>query len=450
MGCPNHLKGGEILKLRNPFRKKQKSLDDFQKAEIRQTLEELLISGSTTTDEITHEQAMNIPSVAACVNLICDTIASLPIYLYKENGDQVKVVKDDRVALLNDDTQDALSGREWKRAMLEDFLLDGNGYSYINRVGNTVESLHFVETINVGVQSSPDPIFKNHTILINGAPYYEWEFIKLTRKSKNGITGKGIIKENNTLLSVAYNSIIFEEGLVKAGGSKKGFLKSQGRLSTDAITELKNAWNNLYKSNSESNVVVLNNGLEFQEATLTAVELQMNEQKQTNFEEICKLFLVPPMILHGKAKEEDYNLWVKICIMPILAAFENAINKDLLLPSEKESFYFAFSVEELVKGSIRERYQAYELGVKSGILQIDEVRYKENLPPLGLDFIKLGLQDVLYFSKNDEIYTPNTNKLTKLGEPTEEQMTPGVNGDNNANPNPNANGNQENPRDSQM
>jgi HK97 family phage portal protein len=417
------------LKFRNPFRKKVKTIEDFQKTEVRQTLEELLISGSTTTEEVTYEQAMNIPSVAACVNLICDTIASLPILLYTEKGDKVEVIQDDRVALLNDDTRDALGGREWKRAMVEEYLLNGNGYSYINRVGNEVQSLNFVDSIHVGVQSSIDPIFKSHTINVNGFPYLEWEFIKLTRKSKNGVTGQGIIKENNTLLSVAYNSIIFEQGLVMAGGSKKGFLKSQGRLSVDAITELKNAWNNLYKNNSDSNVVVLNNGLEFQEATLTAVELQMNEQKQTNFEEICKLFLVPPMILNGKAKEEDYNLWIKICIMPILAAFENAINKDLLLPSEKESFFFAFDVNELMKGSIRERYQAYELGVKSGILQIDEVRFKENLPPLGLEFIKLGLQDVLYFSEKDEIYTPNTNKIAKLGEPTEEQTNPGLDGE---------------------
>jgi HK97 family phage portal protein len=438
------------LKFRNPFRKKEKTIDTLRETELRQTLEELLISGSTTTEEVTYEQAMNIPSVAACVNLIADTIASLPILLYTEKGDKVEVVQDDRVALLNDDTRDALGGREWKRAMIEEYLLNGNGYSYINRVGNEVESLNFVDTIHIGVQSSPDPIFKNHTINVNGFPYFEWEFIKLTRKSKNGVTGQGIIKENNKLLSVAYNSIIFEQGLVMAGGSKKGFLKSQGRLSADAITELKNAWNNLYKNNSDSNVVVLNNGLEFQEATLTAVELQMNEQKQTNFEEICKLFLVPPMILNGKAKEEDYNLWVKICIMPILAAFENAINKDLLLPSEKESFFFAFDVNELMKGSIRERYQAYELGVKSGILQIDEVRFKENLPPLGLEFIKLGLQDVLYFSEKSEIYTPNTNKIAKLGEPTEEQTSPGLNGESIPQNNENGNPEGENPNGKAM
>ena len=93
-----------------------------------------------------------------------------------------------------------------------------------------------------------------------------------------------------------------------------------------------------------------------------------------------------------------------------------ALNKDLLLPSEKEKYFFAFDTTELTKGDIEKRYKAYELGIKNGVLQIDEARYKENLPPLGLKFFKLGLQDVLYFSDTEEIYTPNTNKLAKMGE----------------------------------
>ena len=64
----------------------------------------------------------------------------------------------------------------------------------------------------------------------------------------------------------------------------------------------------------------------------------------------------------------------------------------------KTDHFFAFDTTELTKGDIEKRFKAYEIGVKNGILQIDEARYKENLPPLGLKFLKLGLQDVLYFA----------------------------------------------------
>jgi hypothetical protein len=162
----------------------------------------------------------------------------------------------------------------------------------------------------------------------------------------------------------------------------------------------------------------LNNGLEFTEASSTSVEMQLSEHKNTNSSEICKLFLVPPSLLDGQVSDEEYNNWIKICILPILNAFECALNKDFLLPSEKGSFYFAFDTNELTRASIKERYEAYEIGTKNGILQIDEVRYKENLPPLGLNFIKLGLQDVLYNPETQEIYTPNTNQTNTMDNPT--------------------------------
>ena len=390
----------------------------MKKKEKRQTLEEILIQGGILTSEITKDQALNIPSVSACVELICTTIASLPVNLYRAKGEITELIENDnRVALLNGDTKDILNGNQLKRTLIEDYLLCGSGYAYINRVRNQVKSIHYVDNIHVGVNKMTDPIFKEVTILVNGMPYKDWEFFKLTRKSKDGITGKGIIKENNKALSVAYNTLVFEDDLLVTGGNKKGFLRSQGRLSKEAVEELKLAWNNLYKNNTE-NVVILNNGLDFTEASSTSVEMQLSEHKGTNASEICKLFLVPPTILSGQASDEEYNNWIKICILPILSAFECALNKDFLLPSEKESFYFAFDTNDLQKGDIEKRFKAYELGTKNGILQIDEIRYKENLPPLGLNFIKLGLQDVLYNPETQEIYTPNTNKTTNMEDPT--------------------------------
>lgn len=407
----------------------------FRKREIRQTLEEVLIKGGLLTDAVTKEQAMNIPSFSACVELISSTIASLPINLYKESGGKTKIVsQDERVSMLNDDTLDALDSWQWKKAMITDYLLDGGAYSYINRRGNTVKSLHYVENRHIGVNAATDPIYKKYQIQVNGVPFRDWEFIKLCRKSKDGVTGKGIVDESNTLLSLVYNQIIFEESMVKTGGNKRGFLMSQGRLSPDAIRELKDAWKKLYAQNSD-NVIVLNNGLEFKEASNTSVEMQLSEHKIQNSVEICKLFLVPPTLLSGEASEEEYNNWIKVCIVPILKAFETALNKELLLPSEKGSFYFAFDYTQLTLGDIEKRFKAYEVAVKNGILQIDEVRFKEDLPPLNLDFIKLGLQDVLYNPKTKEIYTPNTNQTNNIDNPSPNPNQTGGGANENIQPN---------------
>jgi hypothetical protein len=129
------------------------------------------------------------------------------------------------------------------------------------------------------------------------------------------------------------------------------------------------------------------------------------------------MFITPTSILDGTANDEVYNNWIKVCIMPILIALQTALNKDLLLPSEKGSFYFAFDTKELFKGDMLKRYQAYEIAIKNGFMQWDEVRYNEDYEPYGVEFIKLGLQDVLYNPKTKEIYTPNTNKTADMTNP---------------------------------
>ena len=78
--------------------------------------------------------------------------------------------------------------------------------------------------------------------------------------------------------------------------------------------------------------------------------------------------------------------------------------------------FFSFDTTDLVKGDIEKRFGAYKIAIDSGFMQIDEVREKEKLPAFGLDFIKLGLQDVLYSPSSKTVYTPNTDKTSKMGE----------------------------------
>lgn len=404
---------------------------NFRKTEKRDTVNsgltlDQILSSNVLASKVTREEALMIPSVASCVNLISDTVASLPIRLYEINDalETTSEVKgDNRVALLNDDTGDTLNPFMMKKALVEDMLLDGAGYCYINKQRNNVKSLNYVLNSQVGTFIvDPDPIFKKIDITVYGGVYKEWEFLKITRKTQNGVQGFGIIQENNQILSVAYNQLLFEDLLYRTGGNKKGYLTSQNRLSPEAMTALKNAFANLYQNNSE-NVIILNAGIEFKESNNSAVEMQVNQNKETNDEAICKIFGVPTMLLGGKTAssgvEMVYDSWFKLSIIPILKAIETALNRDLLLTKEKGKLAFRFDTTEVLRADILKRYQAYQLGIESGILQVDEIRNMEGYIPIGFDFIKLGLSDVLYRPETGEIYTPNTNQLAKMGDSIE-------------------------------
>lgn len=400
--------------MRWPWQKEERAFDTEGTSD--NVTEDVLLRALLGGSSITKTEALNIPSVKSCINFISDTVSMIPIKLYTEKDGKADEVKNDnRVKLLNDDTGDTLDAVQFWRALIADYYLGKGGYAYINKYRNGVKSLHYVDEEQVSINKNVDPIFKDYDILVYGKKYMPFEFIKLLRNTKDGAEGVSIIEENNLMLSVAYNSLVFEETLVKKGGNKKGFVKSARKLTDTAIAALKEAWRKLYSNNSD-NVVILNEGLEFQEASNTSVEMQLNENKKSNADEICKIFNIPVNIINGTATSKEYTNAFKMGVMPVLRVIECALNKELLLEKEKSSFYFAFDTKEMLKGDLKERFEAYKVAIESNFMQIDEVRFMENLPALGLSWIKLGLDSVLYDIKTGSIYTPNTNETNRMNE----------------------------------
>ncbi len=122
-----------------------------------------------------------------------------------------------------------------------------------------------------------------------------------------------------------------------------------------------------------------------------------------------------PSIINGGATEEDKKEF-QSTIIQYLSEFDCALNRDLLLETEKGFYFFASDTNELTKADIEKRYRAYAVGTKNGFIQTDEIREKENLPALGMNWIKLGLQDVLFNPKTSEIFIPNMNAKSNLND----------------------------------
>lgn len=366
---------------------------------------------------MTPEMAMQIPAFAACVNFLKDTIAMLPVKLYEQVPDEsgktiIKEIEDDpRCRLLNLDPKDTLNASEMKAALIKDYLLHGSGYIYINRARNNYKSLHFIDYHDMSVSKNADPIFKSYEVNINGGVYYPHQFIKILRSTTDGCTGIGVPFEDSKILSVAHNTLLYENLLVGKGGNKKGFLKSQKRITQDAIDALKAAWKKLY-SNNEDNIVILNDGIEFQESSATSTEMQLNENINTNKREICGLFKICPAVLDEKATDEEYNLTIKMAVLPILDELTTSLNRDLLLEKEKGTYFFAFDTSEVMRGDIEKRYNAYKAAVSAGWITKNEIRARENMVAIdGLDIIGMSLGDVIYDVEHKTYFTPNTGTV---------------------------------------
>ena len=367
---------------------------------------------------ISKEKALQVPTVAGGVDLIAGIVAGTPIKLYRDGPGKAEEVKNDpRLRLLNDETGDTLNANEFWRAMVRDYYLGKGGYAYIRKEKGEFAGLHYVDEAQVDVLKNEDPIFKDFKLQVGGRSYEAYDFLKILRDTKDGAQGVPITRESGKLIEVAYESLCYELYLVKKGGNKKGFLKSAKRLDADSLKNLKDGFSKMY-SNSSDNVVVLNEGLDFQESSNTSVEMQLNENKRTNADEFSKIFHIAPGVMEGSASDGDVASLARLAAIPLMTAIQCALNRDLLRENEKGTLYFAFDTKELLKGDMQSRFAAYKTALESNFMQIDEVRYAEDMEPMGLSWIRLGLQDVLYDPKTKQIYTPNTNQTTTMGQKT--------------------------------
>lgn len=371
-------------------------------------------------EAMTFEKAMQLPPVSASIDFISSICARVPIKLYRESieGDETRteeVTDDIRTELLNGSTGDSLNAYQMKKAWVTDYFGEGQGYIFIDKYFGAWRSLRYVEQVNITINVNNDPIFKDADIFIADRKYFYWDFLRLCRDTKDGFKGRSIIDTNGELITLMYKTMRFEKKLMDTGGNKKGFLKAANKLTDKAMSDIKAAWRDLYSVNDNNNVMVLNNGLDYKDTSATSTELQLNENKLTNNDLLTMIFLLSAKALQG-ASDDDIVSAVKTAVIPIIEQMEQAFNEGLLLESEKKTMYWACDTSALERGDILKRFQAYKLAIEGNFMQADEIRYKEDMPALGLNWIRLGLDDVLYDPKTKTIYTPNTNASVKVGE----------------------------------
>ena len=365
-------------------------------------VDNVLLQALLNNETITREKAMTLPAVAAAVDYISNAVAAMPLKLYKLRAGKVEEMSDDtRPRLLNGDTGDTLNGYQLKKAMVIDYLMGKGGYAYIRRSRNEVTGIFYVEEPWITINKNFDPIYKRFRIECNGKTYEDYEFLKLLRNTTDGASGEGLTVEVSKALEAAYQTLLYQLSIARNGGSKKGFLRASRKLGQSEIDTLKRAWRAMYEDNTE-NIIVLNNGVEFQDASASAAELQLNENKRTLADEIYSIFHIYP----------DAERTFKEAIYPVVKAFEAACNQTLLLEKEKKNCYFELDVKEIIRASLTERYNAYRVAKDTGFMTLNEIRRAENMSHIeGMDVINVGLGAVLYDINTHTYYTPNTDTV---------------------------------------
>ena len=367
------------------------------------------------SDKVTIEDALQIPIVNACVSRVSDVIASTDLRLYKKTDKgREEVENDNRVKILNTKVDNgSINNFELKKLIVRDYFLRGHCYFYVKRSGNKVEDIAYLD--NVSISSNSDPFNKLFTIHAYDKTLRPHDTLRITRNTKDGMRGKSIIDETGLhfLLIIKTMERLLTDA--KRGFLPKGMFKMEKNIrDLDAVRE------DVRKmlSDKNSGYIFLNSAISYE--PLEKKKDVENEAKAnvSELNKIAAMFGVPVSIINGGANEEDKFNFINFTILPLLATIEASLNRDLLLEREQGKYYFAFDTKELLKGNLKERFEAYQIAIKNNIMSMDEVRDIENMPRLNLGFYKFNIADAMYIRDDEKdinmLLNVNTNTVMDI------------------------------------
>ena len=377
----------------------------------------------TSSDRYTAEQVLTIPVANACLAIIVNSIKDLPIELYERIDEKtVKSLTDDyRIRLLNDQPNTVSTGVDFKARMIRDIVLHGNAYVEIEKDGNKIESLWNLDPRLVAISTLTDPvkpyIIKDIVIRITGSSVplkIDEVMIAVADSDDLGLSGNGVIAYGDKIIELALNELELSSNIMNNGSSPASILKIEKNLSPDAQQRLRDSWEKLYKGASNSGkLVILEEGMSYEKMTYSPSELGISDLMNSTSSSICQLFNVPEQMVSASANTygsvESMSIrFLQYCISPIISIIESSLNRSLLLEKEKGKLFFKIDTTNILQTTMKERYEALNTAISSGIMSMNEARIKENLEPLPTDFNKFSLGNIFYSAKDNTMFVANT------------------------------------------
>jgi len=344
--------------------------------------------GANTGVAVTKESSLSFSAVYACVRLISETIASLPINVFMEeaDGDRISQRTHPVYKLLAKKPNNYMTPFTFKEVILTNLLLEGNAYFLIIRDG----SARPIELICI--QPDQVEVYKHE-----GDLYYKLKEVKETVMkddmlhfvglSFDGLKGKSVLNSQRATIgtSIAANDTA---GSVLGNTTQVGgVIKHPGKLSAEAIERLRTSWNNSYQGSfAAGKTAILEEGMSFEPTRINAQDKQLLESRRFQIEEIARIFKVPLSLIGHLEKAANYSSiealsidFVRYTLTPYLVNLEEEFNRKLFRENEQANHYVKINVSGLMRGDSNARANFYKQMIDMGVMSINEVRQLENM-----------------------------------------------------------------------
>ena len=339
---------------------------------------------------LTTDSAMQLSTIWACIWLLANSIASLPLFVYRNKDGQRELARDhDLWSVLHASPNNRMTPIDFWVAMLLNLLLRGNAYARIER--NAKGDL-------LAIWPTPADQVEQH-VQQDGSTVYlykvESDIAVLAQENVlhikdigNGTIGLDRLDHMRASTTEAVHAQTVATSIFANGGKPSGILMIDRVLKPEQREAIRRNFSDMAEG-STSRLVVLEADMKYQQVNLTPQDQQLLETRRFTVEEICRWFGVPPVLVGhsnvtawGSGIEQLIDGFYKFTIRPTLVRIEQAITKRVLTPLQRQQLTVEFSFDALLRASLKDRMEIYAKGTQNGIVTRNECRQLENLPPI--------------------------------------------------------------------
>lgn len=341
---------------------------------------------------VTEENALTFSAVYACVRVLSESVAMLPLLTYRRlaNGGKEKATDTPIYNLLRRTPNPEMTSFEFRETLIAHVATWGNGYAEIEW-SNSGQPLALwpLNPAKMQITRRNGQLVYLYTLPSGEErPLASWRIHHVRGLSSNGIVGYSPIRL--AMQSIGVGLALEEYGARFFGNGARpgGVLKHPGVLSDGAYKRLKESWSAENEGLSNAHrLKILEEGLDYEAIGIPPEEAQFLESKKFQVNEIARWFRIPPHMLADLERATFSNIeeqgleFVIYTLGPWLTRHEQAIERDLLTEAERQTLFVEYLVNGLLRGNITSRFQAYQLALQGGWMNPNEVRTLENMNP---------------------------------------------------------------------
>ena len=351
------------------------------------------IGNSNSGVQVDELRALQTSAVYACVKILAETVASLPLHLFKKGkgGKSEMAEQHPLFSCLYEMPNDEMTSFEFREMMMTSLLLWGNAYARKIRKNGHVTELWYLKpqlmTVERDTQTGRIKYTYSDDITNQTYEYKPDQIFHVKGLSLDGVTGLSPISQAREAVGLSLATEEYGAKFFGNGARPGGVLEHPGILKDPE--KLRESWNKVYQGTRNSHkVAVLEEGMKYHTIGIAPEDAQFLETRKYQVNEICRIFRVPQHLVGDLERATFSNIehqsieFVQHTIRPWLVRWEQAISRSLLDEKERLLYFSRFNVDGLMRGDYKSRMEGYAIGRQNGWLSANDIRHLEDLPPI--------------------------------------------------------------------